>query len=155
MWQGYRCGHWAPATERQLVAGADLQHLRVRVGVRGASLSVGTSGACWGGCSAVTTDHRPVGPVSFGVSWMEIAQWHVYTSSYCEMRVELQRLKIHWLVNLLAFRSIKRKKGYLLRHRNRKEKDHLRFNLFKNVPPGDNNALIIIGNVLWNTVLVK
>lgn len=33
-------------TERQLVAGADLQHLRVRVGVRGASLSVGMSGAC-------------------------------------------------------------------------------------------------------------
>lgn len=72
MWLGYHCGHWAPVFERPLVAGADLQHLRVRQRVQGASLSVGMSRVCWGGCQAVMTDHQPVGPVSFYASKMEV-----------------------------------------------------------------------------------
>lgn len=65
MWQGYHHGHWAPMIERQLMARAGLQHLRVQGGVQGGSLSVVKSGVCWEGCWAVMSVHLPVEPVAF------------------------------------------------------------------------------------------
>lgn len=46
MWQGYRCAHGALVIVRQLVAGAEMLHLRVQGGVPVEFLSVGMSAGC-------------------------------------------------------------------------------------------------------------
>lgn len=74
MWLGFHCGHSAPVTGRQLVAGAGVWQLRIQGGVQVGFLSVGRSGACWEGCRAVTSVHLPVVQDAFCESWMSTSE---------------------------------------------------------------------------------